>query len=180
VGDRAGGGNPVGAEYPRMAEAPGAEWTTLWQMLGDLQNGAKRLRQLAQLDPLVQPRPGYPHPGTHRSHGAEVCAVIEAIIERLVRAQALLPAVVDLEGPWTGPPAALAARTETLIRLASQLKDEALRPIPSLPPHAPPYLVEPPGHDLAGTKAVLLAAGIAELAVEIRNIMLAEANSALP
>ena len=180
MGDRAGGGNPVGAEYPRMAKAPSAEWTTLWQMLGDLQNSAKRLRHLAQLDPLVQPRPGYPHPGTHRSHAGEVCAVINAIIEHLVQAQALLPAVIDLEGPWIGPPAALAARTEALIRLASQLKDEALRPIPSLPPHAPPYLVEPPGHDLAGTKAVLLATGIDELANEIRNIMLAEANCALP
>jgi len=163
-----------------MAKAPSAEWTTLWQMLGDLQNSAKRLRHLAQLDPLVQPRPGYPHPGTHRSHAAEVCSVIQAIIERLRQAQGVFPAVINLEGPWIGPPAALSARTEALIRLASQLKDEALRPIPSLPPHAPPYLVEPPGHDLAGTKAVLLATGIEELANEIRNIMLAEANSALP
>ena len=102
------------------------------------------------------------------------------VIERLRQAQGVFPAVINLEGPRIGPPAALSARTEALIRLASQLKDEALRPIPSLPPHAPPYLVEPPGHDLAGTKAVLLATGIEELANEIRNIMLAEANSALP
>jgi hypothetical protein len=163
-----------------MAAVPGEKWNTLWRTLGDLQNSAKRLRHLAQLDPLVQPRPGYPHPGTHRSHAGEVQIVIEAVIERLVQAQALFPAVIDLQGPWIGPPAALGARIEALIRLASQLKDEALRPLPSLPPHAPPYLVEPPGHDLAGTKAVLLATGIEGLAAEMRNIMLAEANSALP
>jgi len=38
-------------------------------------------------------------------------------------------------------------------------------------------LVEPPGHDLAGTKAVLLAIGIERLTASLRNLMLAIANA---
>ena len=164
-----------------MEKAPAEEWTRLWQALATLKEGAKQLRRLSQLEPLAQPRPGYPRPGTHRSHANEARTAIETDIEQLVRTQALLPSVIDMQAPWIGPsgagrPSALEARLETLVRLASQLKDEAFRPLPSLPAHAPPYLVEPPGHDLAGTKAVLLATGIEGLVVEIRNAMLAAVN----
>ncbi len=86
--------------------------------------------------------------------------------------------------PSTAPPGIaaderpdeIAKRVDTLGRLASTLAQEAFQPLPPLPPHAPPYLVEPPGHDLAGTKAVLLATGIEELTASVRNLMLSAAN----
>ena len=91
---------------------------------------------------------------------------------------AALPPTLDLPGIAADEqPRVLAQRLEPLIRLASGLGEQAFQPSPPLPPHSPPYLVEPPGHDLAGTKAVQLATGIEGLAEAVRNVMLAAANA---
>ena len=165
-----------------MPETPQAQWIRLWQILRDLDEQAKRLRSLSQHEPLAQPTPGYPRAGTHRSHAGEVRETLEGIRARLEELRAAVPAAVaptlDLPGIAADEqPRALARRLEPLIRLASGLNEQAFQPAPPLPPHSPPYLVEPPGHDLAGTKAVQLAIGIEGLAEAVRNVMLAAANA---
>ncbi|HKV44272.1 MAG TPA: hypothetical protein VJT32_06295 [bacterium] len=165
-----------------MPETPTAQWAQLWQSLAALQDQATRLRHLSQREPLVQWRPGYPRAGTSRSREGEVRDLLEELPRRLADVRTLAPTVLAPD-PNPGLAAdehagAVAARLETLIRLAAGLKEQAFLPAPDLPPHAPPYVVEPPGHDLAGTKAVLLALGIEEVVLAIRNAMLAAANEA--
>ena len=165
-----------------MPETPQAQWIRLWQILADLDEQARRLRYLSQHEPLAQPTPGYPRAGTHRSHAGEVRKALEDILARFEELRSLVPAALsptlDLPGIAADEhPHALAQRLEPLLRLASGLREQAFQPAPPLPPHSPPYLVEPPGHDLAGTKAVQLAIGIEGLAEAVRNVMLAAANA---
>ena len=165
-----------------MPDTPPAQWIRLWQILADLDEQARRLRYLSQHEPLAQPTPGYPRAGTHRSHAGEVRETLEDILARFEELRSLvstaLPPTLDLPGIAADEqPRALAQRLEPLIRLASGLNEQAFQPAPPLPPHSPPYLVEPPGHDLAGTKAVQLAIGIEGLAEAVRNVMLAAANA---
>ena len=94
----------------------------------------------------------------------------------------LLPAVLPDGAAPPGvaadeAPAALAARLSTLERLTAALVREAFEPLPPLPPHAPPYLVTIPGHDLPGTKALLLGNGVLETVSALRNALVAAANT---
>lgn len=168
--------------FPTMAEARQDQWIRLWRHLTALREYASRLRHLSQHEPLAQRRPGYPQPGLERPHPDDVREVLEGIQRRLEEIRPLLPAVLPSAAmPGTAAderPEEIAKRLETLRRLASTLAQEAFQPPPPLPPHAPPYLVEPPGHDLAGTKAVLLANGIEGLTASVRNLMLAAADPA--
>jgi hypothetical protein len=153
-------------------------WIDLWERLAALQGLARRLRQLSQHEPLAQMRPGYPRAGPRRSHADEVREVLDGIRRRLDEVRALLPTVLPAGPAPSGiaadeAPGTLGARVDALIRLASGLAQEAFQPPPKLPPHAPPYLVEPPGHDLPGTKAALLALGIEVLSEAVQNAMLA-------
>lgn len=165
-----------------MTETEGDRWTGVWHDIAALSACAGRLRHLSQLDPLAQPRPGYPRAGLGRSHAEEVREVLNGIGRGLERIRTALPAVLP-EGLPPGiaadeRPSEIAKRVDALSRLTAALGQEAFQPTPALPPHAPPYLVEPPGHDLAGTKAVLLAIGIEELTSSVRNLLLAAANTA--
>jgi hypothetical protein len=157
-------------------------WGQLWRSLASLQQEAARLRRLSQHEPLAQVRPGYPRAGLSRPHADEVREVLAGIQAELEKVRTLLPIVLPAGTSLPGVPAdeqpeKILARVDALSRLASTLAQEAFQPLPPLPPHAPPYLVEPPGHDLAGTKAVLLALGIEELAPSVRNAMLSAANA---
>ena len=160
-----------------------AQWDELWQSLAVLQDRARQLRRLSQQEPLAQRRPDYPRAGTSRSHEGEVRALLGEILTRLEEVRTLLPTGLAGDPPSPGlagdeHPRAVAARLDPIIRLVAGLKEQAFQPAPELPPHAPPYLVEPPGHDLAGTKAVVLALGIEGLVMSIRNAMLAAVNDA--
>lgn len=156
-------------------------WIDLWQTIAALRAYAVRLRHLSQQEPLVQSRPGYPRAGLGRSHADEVREVLDGIQRRLEEIRAMIPILPAAPPPGIAAderPDAIAKRVETLGRVAAALAREAFQPLPALPPHAPPYLVEPPGHDLAGTKAILLATGIEEVTASIRNLMLSAANLA--
>jgi len=165
-----------------MAEQERDPWIVAWQDVAALRAYAGRLRHLSQQDPLAQPRPGYPRAGLGRSHADEVREVLTGIGHRLERIRSVLPTVLP---PGLPPgiaaderPTEIAKRVDALSRLTSALAQEAFQPAPALPPHSPPYLVEPPGHDLAGTKAVLLAIGIEELTTSVLNLLLSAANAA--
>jgi hypothetical protein len=168
--------------FHQMAEIERDRWTEVWHDVAALSAYAGRLRHLSQQEPLAQPRPGYPRAGLSRSHVDEVREVLDGIGRGLERLRAALPTVLP-QGLLPGiaadeRPDEIAKRVDALSRLTSALAQEAFRPPPALPPHSPPYLVEPPGHDLAGTKAVLLAIGIEELTSSVRNLLLAAANTA--
>jgi hypothetical protein len=168
--------------FHQMAETERDRWTEVWQDVAALSACAGRLRHLSQQEPLAQPRPGYPRAGLGRSHADDVREVLDAIGRGLERIRAALPAVLPPGGLPPGiaadeHPNEIAKRVDALSRLTSALAREAFQPAPALPPHSPPYLVEPPGHDLAGTKAVLLAIGIEELTSSVRNLLLAAANT---
>ncbi len=165
-----------------MAERERDHWIVVWQDVAALRADAGRLRHLSQQDPLAQPRPGYPRAGLSRSHADEVREVLTGIAHRLERIRSALPTVLP---PGLPPgiaadegPQEIAKRADALSRLTATLAQEAFQPVPVLPPHSPPYLVEPPGHDLAGTKAVLLAIGIEELTTSVQNLLLSAANAA--
>jgi hypothetical protein len=141
---------------------------------------AARLRHLSRWEPLAQHRPGYPRAGLRQSHDAEVREVLESIQRKLEEVAMLAPAVLPAD-PLPGMGADerrddLTKRAATLRRLAAALATEAFQPPPPLPNHAPPYVVEPPGHDLPGTKAVLIAAGLESLTTSLGNLLLAAAN----
>ncbi len=163
-----------------MADAKQDQWARLWQSLTTLQEYAARLRHLSQHEPLAQWRPGYPRAGLGRPHAGEVREVLDGIQRHLDDIRTLLPAVVpSAASPGIAAdehPQEIAKRVDTLSRLSSSLVQEAFQPLPALPPHSPPYLFEPPGHDLAGTKAVLLAIGIEQLIASVRNLILSAVN----
>jgi len=163
-----------------MAEMRNDHWINVWQDVAALHADAGRLRRLSQLEPLAQPRPGYPRAGLRRSHAGEVRELLHGIGHRLEALRGSLPAVLTSTLPpgiaADEHPDEIAKRVDALSRLTSSLAQEAFQPLPALPPHSPPYLVEPPGHDLAGTKAVLLAIGIEDLTTSVRNLLLSAAN----
>jgi hypothetical protein len=168
--------------FHRMAETERIGWTEVWQAVAALAAYAGRLRHLSQQEPLAQPRPGYPRAGLGRSHADDVRDVLSGIGRGLALLRAALPGVIPQDLPpgivADEHPDEIAKRIDALSRLTSALAREAFQPAPALPPHSPPYLVEPPGHDLAGTKAVLLAIGIEALTTSVQNLLLAAANTA--
>jgi hypothetical protein len=165
-----------------MAGMHPERWAEMWSDLTVLQEQARRLRHLSHEEPLAQRNPGYPRAGLGRSHADEVREVLGGIQRGLGKIRQGLPSVLPNATRVSGVaadehPNETAARLDALSRLADTLAREAFQPLPPLPPHAPPYLFEPPGHDLAGTKAVLLAIGIERLTASLRNLMLAIANA---
>ena len=172
----------MAAEYASVMTEQPARWSELWNELTALREHAKRLRHLSHEEPLAQHNPAYPKAGLGRSHADEVHEVLTGIQRGLEQVRQGLSCVLTEGTPLPGiaadeNPAETAARLDALSRLAVTLAREAFQPPPPLPPHSPPYLFEPPGHDLAGTKAVLLALGIERVTTSIRNLMLATANS---
>ncbi len=168
-----------------MDEKDESSWQSLWNSLAALQEFARRLRHLSQVEPLLQARPDYPRARITRSHAGEVWDVLEGIAATLTEVKALLPQVLpDMRrSPGVAPeeePRAVEGRIDTLARLVATLQREAFQPLPRLPPHSPPYLVEPPGHDLAGTKAVLLSFAIDETTTALRNALLSALNDGGP
>lgn len=158
-----------------------AAWRQLWGALNVLEARARDLRRLSQEEPLLKPRPDYPHAHVGRSHADELRAVFAELATAFADANRLLPAILPNGAAPPGVsadegPAALAGRLAALERLTSSLAREAFEPPPTLPPHAPPYLVTIPGHDLPGTKAMLLGQGIAEIVASLRNALVAAAN----
>jgi hypothetical protein len=167
---------------PVMGARHSARWSEMWNESTVLREHARLLRHLSHEEPLAQHNPGYPKAGLGRSHADEVREVLSGIQRGLEQIRQGLRSVLPEETPLPGiaadeQPTEIAARLDALSRLAETLAREAFQPLPPLPPHAPPYLFEPPGHDLAGTKAVLLAIGIERLTTSLRNLMLAAANS---
>lgn len=158
-------------------------WQQLWNALDLLEARARDLRRLSQEEPLRKARPDYPHAGVGRSHDDEVRAVFADLATAFAEVSRLLPAVLPDGAVPPGvaadeAPAALAGRFATLEKLTAGLAREAFEPPPPLPPHAPPYLVTIPGHDLPGTKALLLGNGIRETVAALRNTLVAAANAA--
>jgi len=158
-------------------------WQHLWKTLDVLQARALDLRRLSQVEPLKKARPDYPHAGVGRSHDDELRAVFADLAQAFAEASRLLPSVLPDTAAPPGvvadeTPAALARRLSTLEKLTANLTREAFEPLPPLPPHAPPYLVTLPGHDLPGSKALLLGSGILDVVAAIRNALVAAANAA--
>ena len=158
-------------------------WKQLWRVLDALEARARDLRRLSQEEPLRNARPDYPHAGVRRSHDDEVRAVFADLAKAFAEVSRLLPTVLpngfdDMVVPADETPAALAGRLSTLEKLTAGLAREAFAPPTPLPPHAPPYLVTIPGHDLPGTKALLLGNGIKETVTALRNTLVAAANAA--
>jgi hypothetical protein len=157
-------------------------WTQLWKALAVLESRALDLRRLSQVEPLKKARPDYPHAGVGRARDDEVRAVCAELAQAFAETRRLLPVVLP---DGTAPPgvaadetpAALAARVSALEKLTANLARGAFEPLPPLPPHAPPYLVTLPGHDLPGSKALLLGSGILETVGALRNALVAAANA---
>lgn len=158
-------------------------WRQLWRALAILESRARDLRRLSELEPLKKPRPDYPRTGIGRSHDEEVRSVFADIDKALAEAIQLVPvALPDGSVPAVAvsadeQPAALSGRLQTLQKFAATLAREAFEPLPPLPPHAPPYLVTIPGHDLPSSKALALGHGLAETVTALRNALLAAANA---
>jgi hypothetical protein len=151
-------------------------WRQLWTTLDALEQRARDLRRLSQEEPLRKARPDYPSAHVGRPHDDEVRAVFAELAGAFADASRLLPQAVPATGTRDEAPEALATRLAALEKLAASLAREAFEPLPALPPHAPPYLVTLPGHDLPGSKALLLAQGIDDTVASLRNAMLAAAN----
>jgi hypothetical protein len=157
-------------------------WNQLWKALEVLESRALDLRRLSQVEPLKKARPDYPHAGVGRSHDDELRAVFADLASAFAEAGRLLPSVLPDGTASPGAaadetPAALAARVSKLEKLTANLAREAFEPLPPLPQHAPPYLVTLPGHDLPGSKALLLGSGILETVGALRNALVAAANA---
>jgi hypothetical protein len=163
-------------------------WTALWRGLDALQDGARKLRRLSQEEPLLKARPDYPRARLGRSHADEVRDVLDDVARHLEEIRNLVPQALptwaadssDSNPPGVASgeaPQVMLTRIQTLGRLAASLKQEAFQPPPTLPPHAPPYLSEPPGHDLPGTKAILVSGGIESVVTALRNLLLGAANT---
>jgi hypothetical protein len=159
-----------------------AAWKHLWRVLDVLEARARDLRRLSQEEPLKKARSDYPHTGVARAHDDELRGVFDDLAKAFAETARLLPAALP---DGTAPPgvaadetpAALAGRLSTLEKLTGGLAREAFEPPPPLPPHAPPYLVTIPGHDLPGTKALLLGNSILETVAALRNALVAAANA---
>lgn len=160
-----------------------ADAIEFWKTLGVLEARAHDLRRLSQYEPLKKARPDYPRTGVGRSYDDEVRAVFADLGRTFREARRLLPAVLPDGAAPPGSasddaPSALADRLAALEKAASALTREAFEPLPPLPPHAPPYLVTLPGHDIPGSKALILGNGILEIVGALRNALVAAANAA--
>lgn len=165
-----------------MSAIDETDWSRIWNTLDVLDARARDLRRLSQEEPLKKARPDYPHTGVGRSHEDELRAVFADLAQAFAETARLLPALLPEGATPPGvaadeAPAALAARLSALERLTAGVAREAFEPPPPLPPHAPPYLVTIPGHDLPGTKALLLGNSILETVAALRNALLAAANA---
>jgi len=161
----------------------GPSWQLLWQRLDGLDAHARMLRRLSQEEPLLQARPDYPRPPLpKRSYAAELRETLEGIRRRIDDVLHLLPEALPGSEPPAGgldedAPAAIAQRLGTLAKFADTLLVEAFEPLPPLPKHAPPYVLQSPRRDLAGSKAVSLSYGLEEVAAAIRNALLSRTNT---
>ncbi|HET7264766.1 MAG TPA: hypothetical protein VFL28_08850 [bacterium] len=160
-----------------------ADAIEFWKTLEVLEARAHDLRRLSQYEPLKKARPDYPRTGVGRSYDDEVRAVFADLGRTFREARRLLPAVLPDGAAPPGSasddaPSALADRLAALEKAASALTREAFEPLPPLPPHAPPYLVTLPGHDIPGSKALILGNGILEIVGALRNALVAAANAA--
>jgi len=129
-------------------------WQLLWQRLDGLDAYARTLRRLSQEEPLLQARPDYPRStAPRRSYAAELRETLEGIRRGIDDVGHLLPEALPGSEPPTGglaeeAPAAIAQRLGALAKLADTLLVEAFEPLPPLPKHAPPYVLESPRRDL--------------------------------
>jgi hypothetical protein len=159
-------------------------WDPLWHRLDELDEAARALRRLSQEEPLLQARPDYPRaPGPRRSYAGELRDTLERVRSGIAEVRRLVAEALPPGPPHAGllpeeAPEALDARLAGLAKLAETLLVEAFEPLPPLPKHAPPYVLESPRHDLAGSKAIYLSYGLEEAAASIRNAMLSRANNA--
>lgn len=154
----------------------------IWTALALLERRAGDLRMLSQYEPLKKARPDYPHSGVGRSYDDDVRAVFADLARAFADARRVLPAALPDGAALPGAvsdeaPSALADRLAALERLASKLAREAFEPLPPLPPHAPPYLVTLPGHDVPSSKALILGNSILEIVGALRNALVAAANA---
>lgn len=158
-------------------------WEPLWQRLDRLAGAARALRRLSQEEPLLQARPDYPRPPVpRRSYADELRDTLERVRAGVADVRRLL---ADALPPGPNPagllpdetPEALDRRLAGLAKLADTLLVEAFEPLPPLPKHAPPYVLESPRHDLAGSKAIFLSYGLEEAMASIRNGLLTRANT---
>ncbi|HLJ60989.1 MAG TPA: hypothetical protein VKZ50_14790 [bacterium] len=167
-----------------MTDQPNAAaWESLWRQLERLEGAARTLRRLSQEEPLLQARPDYPRPpAPRRSYADELRETLERVREGVAEVRRLLAEALP---PGTHPagllpeemPDALDHRLAGLAKLADTLLVEAFEPPPPLPKHAPPYVLEAPRHDLAGSKAIFLSYGLEDAAASIRNALLSRANT---
>ena len=165
-----------------------------WAALELLERRARDLRRLSQYEPLKKARPDYPHTGVGRSYDDEVRAVFADLGRACAETRRLLPVVLPDGTPPGGAsdarasrglvpeggdeaPSALAERLAALEKVASTLARECFEPRPPLPPHAPPYLVTLPGHDVPSSKALVLGNGILEIVGALRNALIGAANA---
>ncbi|HKX16891.1 MAG TPA: hypothetical protein VJT33_02635 [bacterium] len=154
----------------------------IWTALALLERRAHDLRMLSQYEPLKKARPDYPHTGVGRSYDDEVRNVFADLARAFAEARRLLPAALpDGDAPPGAvadeTPPVLADRLAALETLASRLARDAFEPLPRLPPHAPPYLVTLPGHDVPSSKALILGNSILEIVGVLRNAIVAAANA---
>ncbi|HYM68173.1 MAG TPA: hypothetical protein VEZ44_01135 [bacterium] len=158
-------------------------WESLWRQMDQLEGVARALRRLSQEEPLLQARPDYPRPPVpRRSYADELRDTLERVRNGVADVRRLL---ADALPPGAHPagllpdetPEALDRRLAGLAKLADTLLVEAFEPLPPLPKHAPPYVLESPRHDLAGSKAIFLSYGLEEAAASIRNGLLSRANA---
>ena len=160
-----------------------AAWKQLWITLDVLERRGRDLRRLSQEEPLKKARPDYPRAGAGRSHDDELRGAFADLEKAFAETIRLLPAALrDGAVPPVVPAdetqAALAGRLSALQKFTTALATQAFEPLPPLPPHAPPYLVTIPGHDLASSKALLLGNGIIDTVTALRNTLVAAANAA--
>lgn len=165
------------------APLPDRSWDALWQSAGALAEGARRLRRLAQVEPLLGARPDFPRAHIGVPHDDELRQVLDALLRAMDETRRLIPEVFpDDSAPPGGlaadeAPRALAERLAVLSRMGARLKEDAFAPPPPLPRHAPPYLAEAPGKALPGSMAVLLSDRLEETVAALRNALLAAANT---
>ena len=158
-------------------------WLLLWRRLEGLGAYAEALRRLSQQEPLLQARPDYPRaPGIRRSHADELRDTLEGIREALAELRGTVTDALTHDTASRGglpeeAPAAVETRLAALTRLADTLLVEAFQPLPPLPKHAPPYVLESPRHDLAGSKAVYLSYALEEIVASLHNALLSRANT---